>query len=70
MLKYLNQLRITSTWQKAAASGGWKWLHLKKSDTWDLPMIEIIEMVEKNSTMITKQYGTYFCILEYFIQSL
>ena len=33
-------------------------------------MIELIEMVEKHNTLITINYGTYFCILEYFIQSL
>ena len=31
MLKYITQLRITSTWQKASASGGWRWLYLKKT---------------------------------------
>ena len=33
-------------------------------------MIKLIEMVEKNDTSITINYGTYFCIMEYFIQSL
>ena len=42
----------------------------KYSDTWDLPMIKLIEMVEKHNTLITVDYGTYFCILEYIIQSL
>ena len=42
----------------------------KHSDTWDLPMIELIEMVENQNTLITINYGTYFCILEFFIQSL
>ena len=29
ILKYLIQLRITSKWQKAAASGSWRWFYLK-----------------------------------------
>ena len=40
------------------------------SDTWDVPMIEPIEMVEKSNTLITINYGTYFCIFEYLTQSL
>ena len=31
ILKYFTQLWITSTWQKAAASGGWRWLYLLKN---------------------------------------
>ena len=42
----------------------------KHAGTWELPMNELIEMVEKHSTLITINYGTYFFILEYFIQSL
>ena len=33
-------------------------------------MIEIMEIVEKHNTLITIEYGTYFCISEYFIQIL
>ena len=33
-------------------------------------MIEIIEMVEKQYTLININFGTYVCILEYLIQSL
>ena len=42
----------------------------KHSDTWELPIIELIEMLENQNTLITINYGTYFCILEYFIKSL
>ena len=42
----------------------------KKTDNLDLPIIELVEMVEKHNTLITINYGTYLCILEYFIQSL
>ena len=30
ILRYLTQLIITSTWRKAAASGGRRWLYLKE----------------------------------------
>ena len=71
MLKYLTQLIITSTGQKAATSGGWDGYILKKhSDSWELTTIELIEMVEKHNTLITKNNDTYFCILNGFIQSL
>ena len=33
-------------------------------------MIELIEMVEKQNILITINDGTYFYILEYFIQNL
>ena len=33
-------------------------------------MIELTEMVEKHNILIIINYGTYFCILEFFIQSL
>ena len=33
-------------------------------------MIELMGMVEKHNNLITINYGTYLCILEYFIQSL
>ena len=60
-----------STWRKVATSGGCRWLYLEKNyDTWELPIIELIEMVEKHNSLITINDGTYFCILEYLIQSL
>ena len=33
-------------------------------------MIELIEMSEKQDTLITINDGTYFCILEHFIQMM
>ena len=33
-------------------------------------MVELIQMVEKYNTLITKNYDTYFYIFEYFIQIL
>ena len=41
----------------------------KLSDTWELPIIELIKMVEKYNTFITINCIAFF-ILEFFIQSL
>ena len=43
---------------------------VKHSDTCVPPATELIDMVEKHNTLITINCGTYFCILEFCIQSM
>ena len=62
MIKYLTEQRITSTWCKEAASGGLGWIYLEKNMIPDLPIIELIEMVERHNSFITINYGFYFGI--------
>ena len=38
---------------------------VKESYDFDPPAIELIYIVEKHNTLITINFGTYFCILEF-----
>ena len=45
------------------------YLH-KHYESCSLPVIDLIDILEKQNTLITINYGTYFCVLGFCIQSL